>query len=315
MIPWPHEALRIRRDPPATGWAPNCVRIFLDSKDLINLFRTSNPMSVAEAREWFEVHGATLVLAQSSVSEFVPVWEADKLRVRSELQELEEFPITYIRHGDIQCRELALAVAAFTAGFEPQQLDPYVPQFWRTFVPLKAANFSDVVLIQEMERRVNFRLHDQVFMLWSNPTNFQNDKRTTVRLQHILDSVRANTTTARHQFKAEIAEALSVCKVAASDVAGFEKWIRGKPSVAPGWRLHYEVLKEWAANVTDNAKDGDLNDVTHLFAIPYLAYATLDRRFVDYATRAARRLRHFDNSIDYELRLFRSFSEMVKAIP
>lgn len=291
------------------------VRVFLDSKDLINLFRKSIPMSVADARAWFEAREATLVLSQSSVSEFVPVDETDKLRIRAELQELEKFPVAYIRLADIHRLELTAAVEAFDTGGIPQPLDPYVSHFWRTFWDPEQTNFQDILFTQEIERRVNFRLHDQVLMLWTDPVNFQNKPWLTVHVQSILDDIRADTRTAREKFEAAVPDALKACGCVPAAIPGFEGLLRSRPSVAPGWRLHYEVLQEWAANTTDNAKDGDLHDIVHLCAVPYLEYATLDRRFVDYVSRSAKRLRQIDTSINYDSRIFRSFGDLMKAIP
>lgn len=271
-------------------------------------------MSVGEARAWFEARGATLVLAHSSVSEFVPVSEKDKLRIRAELLELERFPIAYVRLGDIQRRELWPALEAFGAGAMPRPLDPYVSQFWRTFWDYEQTSLHDVLLTQEVERRVNFRLHDQVFMLWTNPVNFQNQRSLMVGVQSILDGIRADTRTTREKFDAEVPSAMEACGFSHPTV-GFAAWLRSRPTVAPGWRFHYEVLQEWAANTTDDAKSGDLHDIVHLFGIPYFDYATLDRRFVDYASRATKRLREIDASINYDSRVFRTFGDIVKAIP
>jgi hypothetical protein len=286
------------------------VRIFLDSKDLINLFRYSLPMRVDEAQKWFEERNVTLVLAQSSISEFVPVGEKDKLRVRDELLRLESFPIKYIRLGGIQPTELSAAAESYWADAAFPSHDPYVRHFWRTFWPLKPLTFHDVLLTQEIERRVNFRLHDQILMLWTDPINFQNKPELTARMQAILKSIRGNHDSPREKFDAEVGEAFRACGLQLPPRPGFERWLRSCPSVAPGWRLQYEVLKEWAGNTSDTAKNGDLHDMTHVFGLPYVEYATLDRRFVDYVSRASRRLRHFDRQIDYDSRVFHDFRSL-----
>lgn len=288
------------------------VRIFLDSKDLINLFRRSIPMSVADARGWFDAHDATLVLAHSSVSEFVPVDESDKLRIRIELQELERFPLAYIRLGDIQCRELKLAAEDFAAGCAPRLLDPYVPHFWRTFWDSEQTTLHDVLITQEVERRVNFRLHDQVLMLWTEPENFRNRPQATAGVQNILDSIRSESRTPRQKFDSGVRDALNACACDSTAYSGVEDWLRSRPTIAPGWRLQYEVLQEWAANTTDNAKGGDLHDVVHLLGVPYVDFATLDRRFVDYASRATKRLHSVDPAINNDSRVLRTFADLVE---
>ncbi len=267
-------------------------------------------MRVDEAHRWFEERHATLVLAQSSVSEFVPVEEKDRLRVRDELQRLESLPISYIRLGGIQAGELRLAGEAYASRTEPRHFDPYVSHFWRTFWPLEQLTLEDVVLTQEIERRVNFRLHDQVLMLWTDPVNFKNKPELTAGVQAILDSIRGDGRSARQKFEAEVPEAFSACELQLPSRTGFERWLQSRPSIAPGWRLQYEVLREWAGNTGDRAKDGDLHDMTHVFGVPYAEYATLDRRFIDYVSRASRRLRRVEGQVDYDSRVFRDFSSL-----
>lgn len=174
--------------------------------------------------------------------------------VRDELQRLESFPSSYIRFDDIQPRELQLAVEAYAAKGAPRPLDPYVSHFWQTFWPLKASSFHEVLLTQEIERRVNFRLHDQVLMLWADPINFQNKPEFTAHMQTILDRIRTDHRTEREKFDAELPNALNACRIQPPETAGMEGWLRARPSLAPGWRLHYELLQEWAGNANDNAK-------------------------------------------------------------
>ncbi len=293
------------------------VRVFLDSKDLINLVRRSEPMSIAEGVEWFRQRSATLVLAFSSVSEFVPPSETDWLKVRAELQALESFPHCYIRLGDIQCGELEAAVSAYSTKQAPASIQPYVSDFWRTFWPLRPTTFDDVVFMNELERRVGFRLDEQVRLLWSDKRNFRNETGMTARVQGILDGWRAGTGSALTRFSAEIPEALASCgsNLGQSTVDSMARWLFELHSLASGLRLHYGVLFEYAANMTDSAKSGDLSDVSHLFGIPYFDFATLDRCFLDYVTRASQRLRKFDSRVDDTDRVYRSFGELVKALP
>jgi hypothetical protein len=271
-------------------------------------------MSLPDARTWFTRHDATLVLAQTSVTEFVPLREDDKLRVRSELQELEAFPMTYFRIGDLRCSELASAVSAFDAQSEYVQIDPFVPSFWRTFWRETPRDGHEIVLRRQMEGWIGLRLDEQVFMLWSNPRNFTNSVEDTQTLERILSRFRSQRRRRQERFREELGDALESCERNRGDIDAFAMWASANPRRCPGWRFYFEVLQAWIRNVTDHAKDGDVNDITNIFGVPYVDMATLDARFVDYAKQATRELKRIDATVDYDRRVFKSFSDIVHAV-
>ena len=289
------------------------MKIFLDSKDLINIVRYSDPMSAEEARRWFVERGATLVLSYTSVSEFVPVDEHDRLRVRSELNTLESFPLTYARIGDIRCSELRNAVAARSNDAPYATPDIFVSHFWRTFWS-EPRDGHDIVLQRQLERTIDLRLWEQVFMLWSRPSNFINAPEHTASIQRILDRHRAAKKRRKERFREELREAVESCDLSPDAVPLLASWINGDPKHCAGWRLYFEVLQAWIRNVTDVAKDGDLNDLTHVFAVPYVDLATLDGRFVEYCRQATAQLAKLDPTVTYAARLFPSFSAIVAEV-
>jgi len=287
------------------------LRLFLDSKDLINLVRRSVPFGVDAADVWLRERNAFIVLCHTSVSEFVPVATSDRLRVRWELQQLERLPTVYIRLGDLSRSELMNAAVAYTARSPPVAVRPFVDAFWQTFWCYDPSNGEDVAITRQLERRVGFRLDEQIDMLWSQPENFMNTQTGADRLQQILARQRRRTPNER--FIDDLEAALGENDVSLE--SGFERfanWLQETPRAAPAWRLFWQASEELALNREDVAKPGDVHDLTHVLVVPYVDAATFDRRFLSYARQAAAKLRRIDASIDYEGKLFRSFEAIVK---
>jgi hypothetical protein len=285
-------------------------RIFLDSKDLINLVRRSQPFDLATADKWLRERNAEIVLSHTSVSEFVPAATTDRLQVRWELQELERLPVSYIRLGDLRCPELWLAARAFAESRPYVPFDPYVTSFWRTFWNLIPEDGKEVAQTRELELRVNFRLDEQIFMLWTRPENFMNTESDKQSLQSVLDAYRKRTP--RQRFREDVEAAMNDCNGSLElDLDVFVAWLQDRPRVAPAWRFFWQTAEELTLNTTDLAKPGDLHDLLHLSATPYVDAVTLDGRFRSYARQATRKLRSIDDSIDYDRRLFGSFEAII----
>lgn len=288
--------------------------MFLDSKDLINLIRYSDPISADEARTWFVKHNATLVLTHSNVSEFVPVSESDRLRIRAELITLESFPLTYARVGQIRCAEFRnarVALREHTAYVAP---DIFVSTFWRTFWPEPGGGLN-VVLTRQLERMVGLRLWEQVFVLWSNAANFVNAPADTAAVQRMLTTLRSAAKPRRARFRDELRHAAESCGDSDEVPPELPSWINADPNRCAGWRLYFEVIQAWLRNRTDCAKDGDVNDLTHMFAVPYVDFMTLDVRFVEYCRQASDELQRYDSSVNYAARVFPSFAALCAALP
>jgi hypothetical protein len=289
--------------------------VFLDSKDLINLVRRGRPLTLDDSLEWFDTNGVTLLLSHTTVSEFVPVHDPDRLRVRAELQQLERFPLAYVRLGDLQTRELSVALGCFRRGKDYEPIDVVYKEFWRTFWPLEPKNGEETVLTRQLERIVGFRLDEQVRMLWSRPSNFINLPEHTDRLTRIMTRLRAENPSAQTFFIEQLLETLESGSITISreEVGAFAKWLWEGPERAPGWQLWVGVLEAWRMNTGDAPKAGDINDLTHTLAIPYVQAATLDKRMAAYARQAADRLHGSNARVDYGPRIYTSLQQFLRA--
>src|SRR5438552_1612670 len=89
------------------------ARLFLDSRDLISLIETHEPLSTAQFAGELRRRHARIVLVHSNVSELVPQNDntpADPHRVDRLMNELETIPHTYLRAPDLGRAEFMAAL-------------------------------------------------------------------------------------------------------------------------------------------------------------------------------------------------------------
>lgn len=132
------------------------MRIYLDSKDLINVVEHANPLSLAELGERLNRHAAKLVLSFSGITELVaPLADnGDTLKVRQWLNDLESVTPHYLAESSIQVKELRSAIDAYNTKTEYTAIDPYVRRFDFT---LRSVAKPDIV---------NYRLSNIVLHIW-----------------------------------------------------------------------------------------------------------------------------------------------------
>ena len=97
-------------------------------------------------------------------------------------------------------------------------------------------------------------------------------------------------------------------------VESFAPWIWKKPSRCPGIRFQYELYHEIARNTHDIAKDGDIRDLTHAAAVPYVDAITMDRRMSHYSLSVAKRLFDRDAATAYTGRIFPDASALLRQL-
>lgn len=65
-------------------------------------------------------------------------------------------------------------------------------------------------------------------------------------------------------------------------------------------------------NVANVPEVGDFSDLSHIYAIPYVDAATLDRRMRTYCSQASRRIARLAFGIDYRDRLYHDLGEVME---
>ena len=289
------------------------MKVLLDAKDLIDVIEHSRPISANDLGSWLQSKGAQLVLSYTNVRELAaPIaTRQDILGTRALLNKLESLPVCYIREGYILRDELKAAMGAFENRREPDTIDPFV-------------------------RRWDYTFHDgespaKHFVAYSI---FEIVHTIAKRDPQLLLSRKALAERLRLQFAAERQMAAGVKKTAAQNfpdsvarhltarglplpnagVEVFGKWIYADQRRCPGLRLAYEMYHSIQANVTDVPKDGDIPDLAHIYAIPYVDHITVDRRMCGYSRCVAKKLFKANPVVNYEPRLAASLEELLRML-
>src|SRR5207253_3097045 len=79
-------------------------------------------------------------------------------------------------------------------------------------------------------------------------------------------------------------------KLSVSDFGNFFEWLYRDPKICPGWRLLQEVFQEFRTDLHASVLKGDVPDMSHIYLVPYVRAATLDRKWREYVKRAVQRL-------------------------
>ncbi len=104
------------------------MRIFLDTRDLINLLERDKPCEVSRFRNWLAASRHSVVVSSAVVFELAAplVHRNARSSVTRILNELESLPLEYIADGFIAPAEIREAIDAFTHNREYMPVDPYV---------------------------------------------------------------------------------------------------------------------------------------------------------------------------------------------
>jgi hypothetical protein len=270
--------------------------LLVDAKDLISLIEHDTPMSSNDFIRWSNDRDLKLVLSFTNVSEFSePLRRTDDLLyMRSILQKVGALPVMCLRESLIEVSELENAIIAFNAGADPKRHDPFVSRWDETF-----ANRGEKA---PAEMIVNYRLDLMVFDLLGP------DARRTTRKLEVLSAIRsdraipkAERLSPRRSLTAALERMVNYWQLSQPN-AGFEafgKWIYSEPARCPGSRLAWEVFHALVANKSDALEESDLSDNAHIPAIPYVDYATLDRRMTGYCKVVSKRLGKVNPDCDY----------------
>lgn len=289
------------------------MKILLDAKDLIDVIEHSRPISANDLGSWLQSKGAQLVLSYTNVRELAaPIaTRQDILGTRALLNRLETLPVCYIREGYILRDELKAAVAAFENSKEPGTIDPFVRRWDYTFHDGESPA-KDFVAYSIFEIVHTIAKRDPELML--------SRKSLAERLRLQFATERQMPTgvkkTAVQNFPDSVGRHLTARGLAlpSAGIEAFGKWIYADLRRCPGFRLAYEMYHSIQANVADVPKDGDIPDIAHIYAIPYVDHITLDRRMCGYGRCVAKKLFRTNPVVNYEPRLFASLSELLRIL-
>jgi hypothetical protein len=277
-------------------------RLYLDSRDLIELVANDRPVTVAAFADLLRQKDWSVVYSYANVCETTIPGDLRETARRAAL--LNSIPHIFIRAmPPIRCMEFRAATRAFGAGLEPVIINPYVEYWFEAFLyPEQDAEMSAVR---------QFAFEQQVlFMVKNSPDVCRNLPEQTAEVQSAVDKDRTVTDPVRRnreRFEGGVAVTLAECglSVPTAEKRAFARWIRENPARCPGWRLFDEGYLKFASNVSDSVDHGDSNDWSHVTCLPYVDAITLDRRIAGYARAAADNLHRQSASCSYSERIFK----------
>jgi hypothetical protein len=260
-------------------------RLFLDSRDLINVLERSSPVTPAALAKELERRNGRLVLTYTNVAELVPQTESqapNRHRVRKLMRELQKIPHIYFRISDLPRRELSAAIEAFETGRAVAPIDPYVEHFWETFWPVALPQARAVEARERLALLCRWSLAEQVEGLLMNRECLRFDDSNRDHLAESVDDDRERLKTRRGSKKSfMVGVKRQFVKHGWSAPSGgideFCEWVHDTPAAAPAWRLAHDVYEEYRCNLTTKIVKNDIPDFTHVHALPYATHVTLDR--------------------------------------
>lgn len=275
------------------------MRIYLDTSQLINLLERGNAgISPPQFNEMLRHGNHTLALSFVTVCELSTLlWNprSDVVVTRT-LNTLEEFPLEWIDLAKIHNLEVSYGLACHKLGFAYDRINPFVPSFVDT--------------IQNPPRTIRmflqYRLSEAVFDMWrSGQFDYQEQsRRLTATFRQIMEqerqllaTLRDRTAARRELFIRKVVERIQNHRLHTAEDTGnaelfreFAERVYADSSWCPTVRLSFEVFHALVNNVGDQLDEGDLNDLIHLWAVPYVDFITTDRRIAAYLAQVSERL-------------------------
>lgn len=297
------------------------MRVFLDTKDLIEVLEHGSAQSHANLRSALVGGGHSLVLTGTRVRELTaPLYYGDRNRVilpgsspwsrlRPVLARLDSLPLSFIQETRILPLELASAVDCFRSGEEYKDIDPYVARFDQALAPteeqIATAGFlgmavSETVweLLKSPESRVFFSGRPRLSVPWSE----------FIAAEHAIERRPSLTSHFRTVLGADMTR--YQIPVEGIDVDALVKWIGASPVRCPGRRLEYEVLHRLLGDRQARPRESDRWDIAGIPAcLPYVDVATMDRAMLTRVQQVAERLK-----MQTYARIFATLSDVILAL-
>jgi hypothetical protein len=277
------------------------VKIYLDSKDLINIFERAYPFASDQLEHALRNGGHQLVLSLYSIIEIAaPLCHpSSKSNVMRVLNEVERLPIVFV-HPDVDRLELEEAMTAFSGKREYTDVQPFVNRFDET-IDLSARPPTAVFM--------NYTLGETVWDLYCyNALKGLESYGPTLKQLMAADRVLTKPPSLKANFIKMIDRKLKRYGITCSPLfaSALANWIYENPFRCPSVRLGYEVWHKLVKNKRDKLEDSDMEDYQHLTCLPYIDLMTLDRRMCGYVEQAGAGLR-----LDHARRVLRSAEDLL----
>jgi hypothetical protein len=280
------------------------MKIYLDAKDLINIFERAVPCTANQLEHALRNGGHELVLSLYSITEVAaPLCQSSsKTNVMRLLNQLERLPIVFV-HPDVDRLEPEEGMAAFSGKREYTDAQPFVNRFDET-VDLSASPATRIFM--------HYSLGETVWDLYCYG-GLKGLESYAPTLKQLMAADRALTKppSLKTNFVKMIERKLKDygIKCSATFASALANWIYEKPFRCPSVRLGYEVWHKLVKNKADALEESDMEDYQHITCLPYVDVMSLDRRMCGYVEQSGASLR-----LDYTKRVFRSAQDVLRRI-
>jgi len=281
------------------------MRIYFDSKDLINILEHSNPCTSNELKKYIINKKHKIVITSIIILEISEplIMKSTKTNVMRLLNEIEKIPHVFINTANITRLELLNAIDAYYKKNEYKDIYPFVRRFDQTLE--KYGKPPTEILLDYSMSKIVWDLY--------NEDALDGFDKYAVKLRTVFSDERnlQKKPSLKRIFINTIKKHLLLFKLTPSPkrVESFAEWIYKKPTRCPSIRLNYEVFHEMVKNIGDIPKDSDLEDLLHIQCLPYVDFMTVDRRFYAYVSQAAKNL-----NVSYDSKIRRSAKEILDLI-
>lgn len=289
------------------------MRIFLDARDLINIFNRNEPISPSGLAELFLERGHQLVLTFSVISELIPKDNNSLVVARRFVKLEEDVPHVFLQQHDLPNAEIRRAAAEFLEGCAPTQIDPFLSSFidmWGSgFDPIFTTDLRRTVRKRRMSFQIDLLLQEAPHIFhWAS-----NEGAAIVRALVVEQSSRRGS---GETFRTEVARAIRSAGLSDGFVRldEFAALLHMNPRIAPGWRLFSVVFDQLVADRCYRPTVNDAWDLANVTMLPYVDLLTLDKNKTELVKRAAARLQRFDPSIEYSGRTFSKVDRLLQSL-
>jgi len=278
------------------------MRIFLDTKDLIEIIEKSNPISPKDLENILREKSSELVISNTLLLELSEplIHKSEKTNVMNNINQLEKIPHIFINTKNLIRFELLEALDAFKSGREYKNVDPFTYSFTETL---------DLEKHFPLGKFIIYSLAEIIWNLYNDQALGGYDKHSKRwRDAIIMERNLLKKPTKKEGFINTVEKHLLLYKIKSPSqgIMSFSKWVYNKASRCPSTRLINEIFNKMVKNLGDIPEDSDLEDFSHIQCLPYVDIMTVDRRFYAYISQAAKSLH-----INYEEKIRKSLKEII----
>jgi hypothetical protein len=230
--------------------------IYLDAKDLINVYEQSNPCSADQFDKILREGDHKLVYSWLNITEISePLLHGSaKTNVMALLNRVEETPHTYIHSSIIPRLELESASKAYVNRGECDSIYPYVHRFDYTL---------DLNALPSTKDFLNYPLAEIIWDIYCLGALGGLDRYAKKLKQTFAeDRMLSPKPSLEKHFLRTIERNLKLHHVTKpnGDIKSFANWIYSNPARCPSQRLGYEVWHKMIKNINDDPPPSDMED-------------------------------------------------------